>query len=115
MDSEDSVPIDHRFVLKRTLSLDVGSADLSPRLAAIKALPGMLSAVDTTGDRLLLKYDASQLQIDQIVELLERSGISMRRGYWPRQWLNWYRFVDRNTADNAQSSSHCCNKPPKGY
>tara|TARA_R110001583_G_scaffold159900_1_gene311818 strand:- start:274 stop:423 length:150 start_codon:yes stop_codon:yes gene_type:complete len=33
-----------------------------------------------------------------------------------RLCLRWYRFVDHNTAANAQStSSHCCNKPPKGY
>ncbi|MFT5721327.1 MAG: hypothetical protein ACI9W6_001640 [Motiliproteus sp.] len=117
MDSQDSIPIAPGFVVKRQLPLDIGNADLGQPswLAAIKALPGMLSAGVTTGDRLAVTYDASQLQIDQVLELLEHGGISLRRGYWQRHRLSWYRFVDRNTADNAQASSHCCNKPPRGY
>ncbi|MEH6650330.1 MAG: hypothetical protein V7707_09925 [Motiliproteus sp.] len=116
MDSEDSVPIADGFVLKRQLLLDVGIGDLTNTLASIRALPGMVSAVITTRDRLAVKYDASQIQIDRVLELLERSDISIRRSYWQRQCLRWYRFVDQNTAANAQStSSHCCNKPPKGY
>ncbi len=116
MDSEDSVPIADGFVLKRQLLLDVGTGDLTHTLASISELPGMVSAVVTTSNRLVVKYDASQIQIDRILELLARSGISIRRGYWQRHCLRWYRFVDHNTATNAQSTpSHCCNKPPKGY
>ncbi|MEH6627849.1 MAG: hypothetical protein V7739_15495 [Motiliproteus sp.] len=116
MDSEDSVAIGDGFVLKRQLLLDVGKGDLTVMLASIRVLPGMVTAVITTGDRLVVKYDASRIQIDQVLELLELSGISIRRGYWQRHRLRWYRFVDHNTAANAQStSSHCCNKPPKGY
>ncbi|MEH6472762.1 MAG: hypothetical protein V7752_16080 [Halopseudomonas sp.] len=116
MDSEDSTAIADGFVVKRQLRLDVGIGDLTTTLASIRALPGMISAVITTRDQLALKYDASQIQIDRVLELLARSDISIRRGYWQRHCLRWYRFVDHNTAANAQStSSHCCNKPPKGY
>lgn len=115
MDNEDAVPIAAGFVLQRRLLLDVGNADLTRLLVSIRELPGMLSAVVTAHERLVVKYDASRIQIDQILELLARSGISIGGGFWQRHCLRWYRFVDHNTADNAQSSSHCCNKPPKGH
>lgn len=116
MARDNATVVSEGFVLRRRLPIDVGEGDLNAALGALGRLPGMVSVRVRNYDRLVLKYDASQIQIDQIVALLTCDNILIRQGYWQRLRLGWYRFVDQNSLANAQlTRSHCCNKPPKGY
>ena len=63
-----------------------------------------------------IKYDASLIQIDDIIATLILKGVWTSGSWWSRMRLDWYRFEDKNALKNATSNnSHCCNKPPKGH
>ena len=63
-----------------------------------------------------IKYDASLIQIDDIITTLILKGVWTSSSWWSRMRLDWYRFEDKNALKNATSNnSHCCNKPPKGH
>jgi hypothetical protein len=66
--------------------------------------------------KLWIKYDASLIQIDDIIAPLILKGIWTSGSWWPRIRLDWYRFEDKNALKNATSNnSHCSNKPPRGH
>ena len=79
---------------------------------ALTDWPGM-GSVECRGRRLVLCYDAADVQWSELHPwLVDRLGLDTS-GILVRLKLAWYRFVDGNARANAQSrGGHCCNKPP---
>ena len=60
-----------------------------------------------------LSYDAGYLQLDCVLELLQRFKLQPEVGRWQRMRLSWYRFQDGNIRDNSRdTSSSCCSQSP---
>ncbi|MDX1803817.1 MAG: cation transporter [Alcanivorax sp.] len=62
--------------------------------------------------QLVVHYDASQVDLDQVEALLKTHQLQLRQGWWPRLRNGWYRFVDQNVRDNARHEPWCCHKLP---
>lgn len=115
MEAKGSKPVSEGFVFKRQLLIERGEGADEPLLEALRQLAGVVSADLKKSDRLVMRYDASQLQIDTIIALLEEQGVRLRRGLWRDGCVSWYRYTDNNAAYNAKRTDvHCCNKPPRG-
>ncbi|WP_051301719.1 heavy-metal-associated domain-containing protein [Sedimenticola selenatireducens] len=62
----------------------------------------------------VVHYDASKSDYQEILELLENTGFPPSDNWWSRVKCNWYQFSDTNAKDNAKAPPPaCCNKPPK--
>jgi copper chaperone CopZ len=78
-------------------------------------IPGVLNvATDVEKQWVIVRYNARQLNYQNIVETLEKTGFPPRDNWWNRFKGNWYRFSDENARANAKAPpSACCNKPPQ--
>ncbi|WP_432695957.1 hypothetical protein ACQUQP_15630 [Marinobacterium sp. YM272] len=112
MSKQTEQPLNVEFILKRRLKLTGLSVDPEIVQARLTELSG-IAAVKWREQRLELRYDASRLQLDQVLEVLAGFGISPHRGRLERLRLNWYRMTDRNTWDSSRHVPHCCNKSPR--
>lgn len=101
------------FILKRRLKLASVAFDKQRADTRLKALVGMAYVKWCDDWQLELRYDASQLQLDQILEVLAQCGAGLKQGAMARMRINWYRMTDRNTWDSSRHVPHCCNKSPK--
>ena len=101
--------VDAASLLTRTLYLKQALTDA--QVQALKQLVGVTKVV-VDAQKLVLSYDASQLQLDKVLEL---SGITaqIKASGWQKIRLALYRMVDQNTAESAAHVPHCCNKTPK--
>lgn len=61
---------------------------------------------------LQLAYDASRLDIDAIERILKDNRVEVSQDWWTLLKEGYYRFVDQNVKDNANSQPHCCSKIP---
>ena len=98
------------FLLSRSLRF-IGSESLDSELIVtrIEDMPG-INTVSLDKDQLVLhlSYDASQLSINEIDEVIEKCGIRFSRDWWTRVKKNWYQFTDSNSRSNANHRSDCC-------
>ncbi|TCK02710.1 hypothetical protein [Marinobacterium mangrovicola] len=101
------------FILKRRLKLVKQAVDKELLQSRLEALVGMASVHWQGEQQLELRYDASQLQLDQVIEVLVQSGAGLEHGRLAQLRLGWYRMTDRNTWDSSRHVPHCCNKSPK--
>ena len=69
---------------------------------------------DQTTQVINLAYDASQIMIVGIEDVLEKHGIKIAHDWWTHFKEGYYRFVDQNVKDNSHALPHCCNKAPTG-
>lgn len=61
------------------------------------------------------RYDASQLELDIVIDVLDALGIRLYRdSYWWRCKLAFVYYLERNIRSNARHVPHCCGKPPNG-
>lgn len=100
------------FLARHTLSLTgLNSADAGNLLADIDELPGV-DRVRLKGREQTLKvaYDASRLNIDGVIAILEKYGASVKDSWWSRTRLGWQRQTDENIRDNARHEATCCSK-----
>ncbi len=67
---------------------------------------------ETVSEELELAYDASRLDIDAIERILKDNRVEVSHDWWTRFKEGYYRFVDQNVKDNANSQPHCCSKIP---
>jgi hypothetical protein len=81
----------------------------------LAALPGMISAkADTSGKRIQVCYDVTNLQFPNLIQALEAKDIVKEPGWWDRFRFSSYRFQDINIRDNAQAKpGPCCSNPKK--
>lgn len=113
MNKQTEAQLNAEFILKRRLKLVQAVPNNAALQLKLEALEGM-AAVTWQGEcKLELRYDASQLQLDQIIAVLTQSGVTLQQGRLARMRLNWYRMTDRNTWDSSRHVPHCCNKSPK--
>lgn len=96
--------------MRRNVSLPAPLTE-SDRIA-LQNWPGM-GSVECRGRRLVVCYDAADVQWSELQSwLVDCTGLDTS-GAWTRLKLAWYRFVDGNARANARSrGGHCCNKPP---
>ena len=82
---------------------------------AVSTLSGVRKVVtDVDKQQIVVRYDASQLAYQAIVEILKTAGFPPLDSWWSRVKGNWYQFSDTNARDNAKAPPPvCCNKPPK--
>ena len=57
-----------------------------------------------------LAYDASQIMIEGIEELLVQHGLETSHGWWTRFKEDYYRLIERSSKDDAQAPANCCCK-----
>lgn len=65
-------------------------------------------------DKLLLAYDPTHVDLDDIEAVVQRHGGEFAANWWNRVKAGYYRFVDQNVRDNAKHEPHCCHKLPPG-
>jgi copper chaperone CopZ len=63
--------------------------------------------------KLTVRYDASQVSIDDVISALSNYGVAQVDSWWGRLKLGWQRQIDSNVADSAKHEAHCCNKAPR--
>ncbi len=82
---------------------------------ALVDLPGVVKAVADVEKRLVVvRYNASQQNFENIVETMEKTGFPPLNNWWSRFKRNWYHTTDEIARDNAHAPPPaCCNKPPK--
>ena len=93
----------------------VHAADALAVESAVSALSGVRKvATDVGKHQFVVRYDASQLGFQSIVEVLENTGFPPLDSWWSRLKGNWFQFTDTNARDNAKAPPPaCCNKPPR--
>jgi hypothetical protein len=110
----DTRPAHGAFDVERRIPLGaVAVASLQEAVQQLRAMESVSDAqVDKQG-RLRVAYDASRIGMREIEEMLDHLGIALAGGFWSRQKLAWYRFLDENAKANAHAGSGaCCNRPP---
>jgi len=82
---------------------------------AVNAVSGVRSiSMDMDKHQILVRYDASRSDYEEIVEVLENTGFPSSENWWSRVRGSWYQYSDTNARDNAKAPPPaCCNKPPK--
>lgn len=69
---------------------------------------------DTHKRCVVVQYDASAVDYNSIVILLESAGFPAATGWWSKLKGSWYQFTDSNARENANlPTPPCCNKSPK--
>ncbi len=102
------------YLVKRHLKL--GDLD-TEKTEAIAQEIGQLLGVDTVTlnsetRRLDIAYDASQLSIEQVEEIVRKHGSDLDHSWWTHFKEGWYSFTDQNVRDNAKHEPWCCSKVP---
>lgn len=101
------------FTVRRKLKFECDNEQQCHRaLEHLRSMSAVVSA-ECEADRLCLKYDAALVQLDQLLDLIEPAGLTLRNGWLDRVRLGFYRMTDRNTYDAARHVPHCCSKSPK--
>lgn len=114
--TEHKPGIHEAFLVKRKLKL----AGLHPdQIAELEAKFGELIGVDRISfqaNPMLMRvaYDASQTDMNSLLQLLAEDGVEPDAGWWTQFKLNWDRQIDDNIKANAKHQPHCCSKPPPG-
>lgn len=82
--------------------------------STIGALPGVCKVfADVEKHRVTVRYDASQINYQAILDALENTSFPPMNSWWSRFKGGWFQFADVNARDNAKAPpAACCNKPP---
>ena len=92
-----------------------GDTDVVMVEQAVNALPGVANVTaDIARHRLMVQYDAAQLNYQSIIQALNSVGFPPSHDWRSRIRGSTYQFMDANARDNANAPPPaCCNKPPK--
>jgi hypothetical protein len=117
MHQKTATAINKGALVKRRVPLAGQMVNLDAIATALNNKQGVVQVCTNEGaSKLCIKYDASLIQIDDIITSLSLKGVWISGSWWSRKRLDWYRFEDNNALKNATSNnSHCCNKPPRGH
>ena len=63
---------------------------------------------DDKSQTLNLAYDATRTCIDGVEEILKKHGLEVSHDWWTHFKEGYYRFVDENIKDNANSEPWSC-------
>ena len=113
--NEHRLGINPGFLTKHTLNLcGLNKENAKGVLAELDQLPCMDKvALDEEKQILEIYYDASHHNIDEMISVIKKHGVSTKDNWWTRAKLEWQRQMDENIKDNASHEAHCCNKLPR--
>ena len=98
----------HRVV--RHLSL--APCDQHLREAALSEIDALIGIDDVSFDdmkqRLTLAYDATRMDIDRLINILEAHQVPLHNSTWENAKRSYYEFVDDNIKDNSQRPPWSC-------
>lgn len=103
-------------VRRKFIIADVASAaDLEEAERTVLELPGVLSVTgDMKKGQVIVRYDASQIAYQMILNTLRNVGFTPLNNWWNRMKGGWFQYTDTNARDNAKArSAACCSRPPK--
>lgn len=112
-----TVVINKGALVKRRVHLANKVTDIKAIVDCFNDKAGVAQVYTKKGaSRVWIRYDASVVNIDDVIAWLGLKGIWTRTSWWSRMRLDWYRFEDKNALNNAvNNNSHCCNKRPQGH
>ncbi|MDF1588093.1 MAG: hypothetical protein P1P93_02910 [Gammaproteobacteria bacterium] len=112
--TEHRLGINPGFLTKHRLNLaGLDQADSKAMIAEIDAQP-WVDRVCLNKQTLIIAYEASRHNIDELIAIIEKYGASIKDSWWSRTKLGWQRQTDENIKNNARHEPHCCNKIPSG-
>ncbi|NQY89587.1 MAG: cation transporter [Colwellia sp.] len=111
---------DHRVGVKefnlvtRNLRLsNVNDDNRAALMAEIDHLFGIDEAIFNTKEQsIYLAYDASNLNLDGIEDVIRKHGADIHNDWWTHTKEEYYKFVDQNVKDNATHTPWSCHKSP---
>lgn len=117
MNRQDLLKPEGPWEVRRSIKLQsvTHAADAVAVERALGEMQGVLGvAAELEKKRVVVRYDASQQNYQNIVDTMGKSGFLPLDSWWNRVKGNWYRFSDENARNNAKAPPPaCCNKPPK--
>lgn len=114
--------LDHRVGVKeanlvtRNLRLtNVNEKNRDALMKEIDQLFGIDEAVfNTKEESIYLAYDASNINLDGIEEVIRKYGADIHNDWWTHTKEDYYKFVDQNVKDNSNHTPWSCHKTPPG-
>lgn len=115
-DLEHRVGVKEVNLVRRTIALSgLQEDERGPMCEEIKQLLGIDKVLFLQqAEKLLLAYDPTHVDLDDIEVVVQRHGAGFATNWWNRVKAGYYRFVDQNVRDNAKYEPHCCHKLPPG-
>lgn len=81
----------------------------------INQLFGIENVVFNTKEKsILLAYDASNINLDDIEQVIKKHGADIHNDWWTHTKEYYYKFVDQNVKDNSDNTPWSCHKAPPG-
>lgn len=112
--SKPRLEIREEFLIKHTLKLTHLTAEnaelIRSEIDVMISIDGVW--IDLDKSTIKIAYDASQQNIDEMLEVIQKYGANISSDCWNQWKLNWDRYIDENIKNNAASNPHCCNKSP---
>lgn len=72
--------------------------------------------IDVYHKQIWITYDAAQIGFGEIERLLSECRYPVSNSWWSRYKSAWYRYLDENARENAQSKAGpCCSNPSDIY
>lgn len=111
---------DHRVGVKEvnlvTRNLRLSNVNEKNRDALMKEIDqlfGIDEAVfNTKEESIYLAYDASNINLDEIEEVIRKYGADIHNDWWTHTKEDYYKFVDQNVKDNSNHTPWSCHKTP---
>jgi hypothetical protein len=90
-------------------------ADAAALVRVMESFNGVKEVVADAGrNRIDIRYDASVVDYQSLMAVLEEQGYPPAKNWWTSLKGNWYQFTDSNSRENANlPPPACCNKAPK--
>lgn len=108
--------VNDAFLVTRKFKLSYADTNaFNEAVQKIDQLYGMDSLKFIEKSKMLkVSYDASRMSVDDIISIFEKWSVAQKTNWWNKNRIGYYRFVDQNVKNNANSKPTCCNKPPPG-
>lgn len=114
--------LDHRVGVResnlvvRNLRLSkVTHANIDALIEEIDQLFGLDEvSFNKTKEIIHLAYDAANLNLDGIEEVIKKHGVDIHDDWWTHTKEGYYKFCDENVKDNFEHEPWSCHKTPPG-
>lgn len=115
-DLDHRVGVRETYLVTRNLRLtNVNEKNRDALMKEIDQLFGIDEAVfNTKEESIYLAYDASNLNLDGIEEVIRKYGADIHNDWWTHTKEDYYKFVDQNVKDNSNHTPWSCHKTPPG-
>jgi len=103
---------DTNLVIRNLRLNNVGADNRHALLDEIDHLFGIDDVSYNDEEKIYLAYDASNLCLDGIEEVLRKHGADIHDDWWTHTKESYYKFVDQNVKDNAEHTPWSCHNSP---